>query len=131
LLRVLQEGAFLPVGATQPHKVNVKIFSATNKDLKELVSKGRFRQDLFYRLNVIKISVPPLRERKEDIPLLVEHFIRISRDSERKKIDGIKSDALKVLLEYHWPGNVRELQNIIERAISLTESNYITAEKLS
>jgi transcriptional regulator with PAS, ATPase and Fis domain len=123
LLRVLQDGTFLPVGATQPRKANVRLISATNKDLKDLVSKGKFRQDLFYRLNVIRILIPPLRERKEDIPLLVNHFIN-------RRTEGITSDALKLLLEYHWPGNVRELQNVIERAISLTDSKYIEVDDL-
>ena len=130
LLRVLQEGTFFPVGATEPRKVDVRIISATNKNLKELLAKGAFREDLYYRLNVIKITLPPLRERKEDIPLLIDHFIKTSRSAKKEEVIGVKENALKALMDYHWPGNIRELQNVIERAIALANSTYITPEDL-
>jgi transcriptional regulator with PAS, ATPase and Fis domain len=126
LLRVLQEGTFIPVGGTELRKVDVRIISATNKNLKDLVLQGKFREDIYYRLNVVRLLLPPLRERREDIPLLIEHFIRKSETASKKKITGIKPDALKVLLNYHWHGNIRELRNVLERAISLTGSKYIT-----
>jgi len=129
-LRVLQEGTFLPVGGTDPRKVDVRIISATNKNLKELVAKGDFREDLYYRLNVIKIALPPLRKRQEDIPLLVEHFIKTMESARKKNIVGVRNDALKYLLNYNWPGNIRELQNVLERAIALASTKYVTREDL-
>lgn len=131
LLRVLQEGTFLPVGATEPRRVDVRIIAATNKDLKDMVEKGLFREDLYYRLNVINLRVPPLRERKEDIPILIDHFLdKAVKEGEPKKI--ITKRAMEKIYDYHWPGNVRELQNEIERLVVLTGSeNKINAELLS
>jgi len=117
LLRVLQERCFYRVGGTEEVRVDVRVIAATNKDLAQLVAEGKFRDDLYYRLNVIEIKIPPLRERREDIPLLAEHFVeRISHELD-KEVSGISSEALKVLIDYDWPGNVRELENAIERAI--------------
>jgi DNA-binding NtrC family response regulator len=124
LLRVLQERCFYRVGGTEEVRVDARVIAATNKDLSQLVAEGKFRDDLFYRLNVIEIRIPPLRERREDIPLLAEHFVeRISHELD-KEVNGISADALKVLLDYDWPGNVRELENAIERAI-VTNRNGI------
>ncbi|MEW6054516.1 MAG: sigma-54 dependent transcriptional regulator [Nitrospirota bacterium] len=126
LLRVLENGTFRRIGGTNDIKVDVRIISATNKDLKEEIAAGRFREDLYYRLNVVPISIPPLRERREDIPLLVEHFLRkTSRDIRR-----IVPDALKLLIDYSWKGNVRELENVIERIAILTEKEEITPADL-
>ncbi|MBW2038693.1 MAG: sigma-54-dependent Fis family transcriptional regulator [Deltaproteobacteria bacterium] len=126
LLRVIQEREFKRVGGTEDIKVDVRIISASNQDLEQEVVKGGFREDLFYRLNVIQIKIPPLRERKEDIPLLVNHFIRkYSLDTE-KKIEEVSPEALGLLLSYNFPGNVRELENIIERSITLETSPMIT-----
>jgi transcriptional regulator with PAS, ATPase and Fis domain len=130
LLRVLQDGTFLPVGSTQHHKVNVRVISATNKDLKGAIAKGAFREDLYYRLNVVKIWLPPLRERRQDIPLLVEHFIKSSPSASKKGIDGVRSEALKVMLDYEWPGNIRELQNVLERAIAISGAGPLGLESL-
>ncbi len=126
LLRVLQEMEFERVGGSQTIKVDVRVIAATNRELKTEVEAGRFRADLFYRLNVVNIHVPPLRERKEDIPLLINHFIeKYSKEmgiSEKVRID---KEALKLLMEYHWPGNVRELENVIERALLLCSGGEI------
>jgi transcriptional regulator with PAS, ATPase and Fis domain len=130
LLRVLQEGIFLPVGATEPRKADCRIISATNKNLKELVNQGKIREDLYYRINVIKVTLPPLRDRKDDIPLLIDHFLKTLPDAAEKKIRGIRPEAMKMLLNYPWPGNIRELQNVLQRAISLAGSRYITTEEL-
>jgi DNA-binding NtrC family response regulator len=130
LLRVLQDGTFIPVGSNQIHRVDVRVISATNRDLKGLVAKGGFREDLYYRLNVIRISLPALKDRKEDIPLLVDHFIGIANSACKKEVKGVNRDALKILMDYDWPGNIRELQNVIERAVSLTDSDYITPDDL-
>ena len=131
LLRVLQEGTFLPVGATETRKVDVRIIAATNRNLREMVEKGTFREDLYYRLNVINIRVPPLRERKEDIPILAEFFLdRAEGMGDDKKV--ITKRALEKLYDYQWPGNVRELQNEIERLVVLAGlENKLTAEMLS
>jgi len=126
LLRVLEEKEFMRLGGTTPIKTNVRIITATNKDLTKLVREGRFREDLFYRINVYPITLPPLRERKEDIPLLVDYFISESALRMKKKINGISPEALKMLTEYHWVGNVRELENVIERAVILCRNNLIT-----
>ncbi len=130
LLRVLEEGEFLPLGATSPRRVDVKIVAATNKDLASLVRKGRFREDLFYRLNVLYIKLPPLRERKEDIPLLVEHFVELFNFITGKPVEGLSEKALKVLMDYDYPGNVRELRNIIEAAFVLVSGRVIDVEHL-
>jgi transcriptional regulator with PAS, ATPase and Fis domain len=122
LLRVLQEGEIRRVGDTQLRHVDVRIISATNQDLIQAVRHKRFREDLYYRLNVLDIPIPPLRERREDIPLLVAHLIGRSKKSQDKSIRGIDQEALELLVHYPWPGNVRELENVIERAVALATS---------
>lgn len=130
LLRVLQEGEIRRVGESRPIKVDVRIISATVKDLAREVNEGRFRDDLFYRLNVLPIHIPPLRERREDIPLLIDHFIKKFTQSTNKKVVGIDSKALEVLMNYKWSGNVRELENTIERAVVLADGENIMLENL-
>ncbi len=130
LLRVLQEKKFERVGGEETLEVDVRILSATNKNLQEEIKKGTFREDLYYRLNVVNIHIPPLRERKEDIPLLISHFLReISREN-NKHIEGIDNKARMALYNYHWPGNVRELRNCIESAVVMCKGNIITLEDL-
>jgi DNA-binding NtrC family response regulator len=119
LLRVLQEKSFIPVGGTKTVEVDARVIAATNKDLEEEVREGRFRADLFFRLNVIPIRVPPLRERIDDIPLLVGHFIERFNREKSREIEGIDPDALEALQRYSWPGNIRELENYIERVVVL------------
>ncbi|MCC2679936.1 MAG: nitrogen fixation specific regulatory protein NifA [Pseudobdellovibrio sp.] len=132
LLRVLQEGTFTPVGSTEMRKVDVRIIAATNKNLREMVEQGTFREDLYYRLNVINIRVPPLRERKEDIPVLVEAFLAKNAESTNKPKKQLMGRAVEKLYDYPWPGNVRELQNEIERLCVLTgEDQKIGHEILS
>jgi two-component system response regulator AtoC len=131
ILRFLQDQEIRRLGEVRPFTVDVRVIAATAKDLSQEVAKGRFREDLFYRLNVLSILLPPLRERKEDILLLVNHFIRKFNERHGMKIEGITPNALKLLMEYHWPGNVRELENVIERAMVLTEGNRIDEENLS
>lgn len=128
--RFLQEKEIRPVGANQDRVLDVRVIAATNIDLKDAVADNRFREDLFYRLNVYPISVPPLRERKDDIPILVAYFIDKYKKREEKKIGEIDPDALDILTEYDWPGNVRELENVIERAVLLEEGPRITAHSL-
>lgn len=130
LLRVIQEREYEPLGAVQPVKCDVRIIAATNKDLYQLMQRGLFREDLYYRLNVVKIEVPGLRERREDIPLLVEHFIRRFNLRKNKNIAGISSAALHYLMDYDFPGNVRELENIIEYAFVVCQGNEILPEHL-
>lgn len=130
LLRIIQDKEFTRVGGTEPIKVDVRIISASNKDLEEAVREKKFREDLYYRLNVIQIKLPLLRERKEDIPLLAEHFFRKYVQELGKEVRQVSPDAVKLLVNYDYPGNVRELQNIIERAIALETSNTLTAENL-
>jgi two-component system response regulator HupR/HoxA len=131
LLRVLQEGTFIPVGATEVKKIDARIIAATNKDLKDMVEKGIFREDLYYRLNVINLRVPPLRERKEDIPLLIEYFLEKAHVPGAEKRIMTKR-AMEKFYDYAWPGNIRELQNEIERVVVLAgDENKITAEMLS
>jgi DNA-binding NtrC family response regulator len=131
LLRVLQEKTFYRVGGSEELSVDVRIIAATNKDLAEAVNQGTFRDDLFYRLNVINIQIPPLRERKEDIPLLVKNFIeRISHEL-GKEIKDITESGLKLLMEYNWPGNVRELENAVERAMVTCKNKILTEEDFS
>ncbi|AEG15697.1 PAS modulated sigma54 specific transcriptional regulator, Fis family [Desulfofundulus kuznetsovii DSM 6115] len=130
LLRVLQEKEFEPLGAVRPVKADVRVLAATNKDLAGLVEKGLFRQDLYYRINVIKITLPPLSERKEDIPLLVEHFIDRLNILRGKAIDGISEEALALLWQHDFPGNIRELENIIEHAFILCKGGLIKPEHL-
>ncbi|MEJ2636260.1 MAG: sigma-54 dependent transcriptional regulator [Calditrichia bacterium] len=128
LLRVLQEGEFERVGGTETLKVDVRIIAATNRDLSEMMKKGEFRQDLYYRLNVIPLEVPPLRERRDDIPLLITHFLEKFNKQFSKKIDVIEDDAMECLQHYGWPGNIRELENLVERAIVLNKTGRITVK---
>jgi two-component system, NtrC family, response regulator AtoC len=127
LLRVLQEREFEPLGAERTQKVDVRVIAATNRDLRQLASEGKFLEDLFYRLNVIPIEMPPLRERREDIPLLVEHFVHRFAERTGKQIDGVDEKALLELTRYEWPGNVRELENTIERAVVLSTAPLLTS----
>jgi formate hydrogenlyase transcriptional activator len=127
LLRVLQEGEFERLGSTHTRRVNVRLIAATNRDLSDMVSKQQFRIDLYYRLNVFPIPVPPLRERQEDIPLLVRHFVRIFSQQMDKCIDEIPPEVMEVLANYPWPGNIRELQNFIERSVILTRGAVLCA----
>jgi formate hydrogenlyase transcriptional activator len=127
LLRVLQEGEFERLGSTQTLRVNVRLVAATNRDLAALVSKERFRGDLYYRLNVFPIPVPPLRERLEDIPLLVMHFVRTFADQMGKQVDEVPAEVMQALVNHSWPGNIRELQNFIERSVILTSGNVLRA----
>ena len=131
LLRVLQDKEFKRVGGTEDILVDVRIISATNKDLEEGVKEKRFREDLFYRLNVIQIKLPPLRDRKEDIQILANHFLKKYSEELSKNILKITPETLQILLNYDYPGNVRELQNIIERAVALESSQELTANNLS
>jgi DNA-binding NtrC family response regulator len=130
LLRVIEGKEVLPVGATSPTQVDVRILAATNRDLEKEVTAGRFREDLYYRLNVLGVQIPPLRERREDIPLLVEHFIRRHNREMKANYRGVDSAAMKVLIAMPWKGNVRELENVIERAMILGNSEWITPEDL-
>ncbi len=129
LLRVMQEKEFLPVGSTTSVKVDARIVAATNVDLAHLVSEGKFREDLYYRLNVIQVQLPPLRDRRGDVPLLAEHFVRQSAAENGKAVSGMTAEAMKCLLDYSWPGNVRELENAIERAVVLTRAGKIEADR--
>ena len=130
ILRVLQEREFERLGGNSLVKVNSRLISATNKNLEEEVWEGRFREDLFYRISVFPIKLPPLRERKEDIPLLAAYFCKRYSEREKKRINGIQSEALKVLMGYHWPGNIRELENAIERSVVITSSTEVSVEDL-
>jgi DNA-binding NtrC family response regulator len=125
LLRVLQEKEFTRVGGEKTFRVDVRVIAATNKDLARAVREGAFRDDLYYRINVITINIPPLRERIEDIPLLVDHFIEKFNYENGRGIEGISEKALQILLDYHWPGNVREIENVIERAIIISKGKVI------
>lgn len=131
VLRVIETQEFQRVGGSSNIKVDVRIISATNKDLKEEVRQSNFREDLFYRLNVIPLTVPPLRERKDDIPILIEYFLEYFASEYGKKQKKISSDALKALEAYDWPGNVRELKNVIERLVIMTPSDTITPKNLA
>jgi len=126
ILRAIQEKEIQRIGSNKNIKVDVRIICATNIDLKEAVAKNKFREDLYYRINVVPIYLPPLRERKEDIPLLVKHFIQKYNKKLNKDIQGITDQALDLLMNYSWPGNVRELQNLIERLVVLTKEKLIT-----
>ena len=130
LLRVLQDREFEPLGAERTQRVDVRVIAATNRDLRQLVSEGKFLEDLFYRLNVIPIEMPPLRERREDIPLLVEHFVRRFAERTGKNIDGVDEKAMTELTRYEWPGNVRELENTIERAVVLSTAPLLTSRTI-
>ena len=130
LLRVMQDREFMRLGGTSTIKVDVRVIAATNSDLEELIEEKKFRQDLFFRLNVIKIELPPLKDRKEDIPLLVKHFLDLYSEENKKEISGITEDVMEVLEGHEWPGNIRELENIIERAVVFTKTKLITRESL-
>src|ERR687883_261185 len=126
ILRVLQEHEFERLGGTRTLRVDVRIIAATNRNLTQMVQDGRFREDLYYRLNVVSIDMPPLRERKDDIPQLAGFFLRRFAGELKKKVDGLSPDALKLLMRYNWPGNIRELENAIERAVLLTEGPQLS-----
>lgn len=130
LLRVLQELEFEPVGGTQTYRVDTRVILATNEDLAELVARGKFRQDLYYRINVVTIELPPLRERVEDIPLLAEHFLQRACNELGKPPKRFSQEAIQSLQRYHWPGNVRELQNVVERAVLLGRGEEIGSKDL-
>ena len=137
LLRVIQEKEFTPLGTTDPVRVDVRILAATNADLHQLVKEGKFREDLYYRLNVINISLPPLRERKEDIPALIDHFFTYYCRENNKFLDSsgrsllrFQPEAMQILMEHNWPGNVRELENVVERAVVLASDTSVPADVL-
>ena len=130
LLRFLQEHEFQRLGGNQTLRTDVRVISATNRDLEQRVKEGAFREDLFYRLNVVLMSIPPLRERKEDIPILIDHFLKRYAEENGKEIAGLSSEAQDVLLKYDYPGNVRELENIIERAVVIAREAVISVEDL-
>jgi PAS domain S-box-containing protein len=130
LLRVLQDHQFEPLGATKTETADVRIIGATNKDLSDEMRKGNFREDLYYRINVVRIELPPLRKRLEDVPILIKHFIVRFNRQQHKSIEGISSEALSMLMAHHWPGNVRELENIIERAFIMCGTEQIGIEHL-
>lgn len=131
LLRVLQEGTFIPVGGTANKQVDVRVIAATHKDLAVMVKKGEFREDLYYRINVIRVQVPPLRDRKDDLPILIDHFMR-KHKREGQRARGLSNDALGVLQAYHWPGNIRELENEIERLLVLgSDADVIPGDLIS
>jgi len=130
LLRAIESKEIYPLGSTKPIKVDARIIAATNKDLVREITRGAFREDLYYRLNVLEISIPPLRERKEDIPILVRHFIQKFNKELKKSIKGVDNLAMKALLNSRWKGNVRELENVIERATILGDSEFITLDDL-
>jgi two-component system response regulator HydG len=130
LLRVLQEREITRVGGVEVIPVNVRIIAATNKELIQEIEGGRFREDLYYRLNVVTLNVPPLRQRKEDIPLIAQHYLRVFTEKNRKGIKGFSPQAMDRLLRYHWPGNIRELMNAVERAVILSQADYLGEEAL-
>lgn len=130
ILRFLEEKEFNRVGGSKTIKVDVRLITATNKDLSQQIKKGSFREDLYYRINVVPIIIPPLRERKEDIPLLIDHFVRKFNKENNKNVKGISKEGLDLMMNYDWPGNVRELENLIERVIALTTNEYIQANEL-
>ncbi|MBN1825763.1 MAG: sigma-54-dependent Fis family transcriptional regulator [Candidatus Eisenbacteria bacterium] len=130
LLRVLQEGEFERVGGAETLRVDVRILAATNADLEEAIRSRRFREDLYYRLNVVTIHIPPLRERPEDIPLLAERFMRAFNERNNKAIEGLSPEVIDRFLQYGWPGNVRELENVIERAVVLGKGRFVEPEDL-
>jgi len=130
LLRFLQEREFYRLGSSHPLKSDVRIIAATNRDLEKLMEEEKFRPDLYYRLNVIRIHVPPLRKRKEDVPSLVDHFIQKFAEKEGKKIEGISSEAMNAIIQYPFPGNIRELENVMERAVVFCEGDHVTTAHL-
>jgi two-component system response regulator HydG len=130
LLRVLEDGEITRVGSNEPIKVNVRIISATNQELGVLIKEGKFREDLYYRLNVVSVDLPPLRERPQDIPLLVDRFIKDFSQVYKKPITGIKQEVLSVLMSYRWPGNVRELKHAIENMVVVSRDSVLKLEHL-
>lgn len=130
LLRILQDGTFERLGSNNTRSVDVRIISATNEVLRSMIESNQFREDLYFRLNVIEIQLPPLRERKKDIPIFVEHFLRTANKRHGRNIDGITRDALELMENHSWPGNIRELQNIIERSVILCKEKLISAKDL-
>jgi transcriptional regulator with PAS, ATPase and Fis domain len=130
LLRALEAKEILPIGSTTPRHVDVRVLAATNRNLKKEVEAGRFREDLFYRLNIMEIHIPPLQERPEDIPLLIEHFIERHNPELKKHFQGIDDDAVRILMSLPWKGNVRELDNVIEHTMILAEGERITSKDL-
>ena len=131
LLRVLQEREFEPLGSERTEKVDLRVIAATNRDLRQMVAEGRFQEDLFYRLNVIPFELPPLRDRRDDIPLLVDHFVRKHAQRTGRRIERVDDDVVTALQQYEWPGNVRELENTIERAVVLSDGAVITGRTIS
>lgn len=131
LLRALQERKIRRVGGNEEMEVDARIISATNKDLAETMKTGEFRSDLFYRLNVISINLPPLRERRDDIPLLVKYFLKIFNEKFNRDIEGVEKDVLELFNSYPWPGNIRELENVVERAVALEKGKFVTTKSLS
>jgi DNA-binding NtrC family response regulator len=128
MLRVLQEKEFRQVGGVKNIKVDVRLVAATNQDLEAMIKNGTFREDLFYRINIVPIHLPPLRERQDDIPLLANHFLRVYNERRNKGIRGFTPEALRMLVDFHWPGNVRELENIIDRMVIMSDSDVIDVE---
>lgn len=131
LLRVLQERVIYRLGSTKPVNVDIRVISATHRNLEEAIREGTFREDLYYRLNVVTIDVPPLRDRKEDIPLLANHFLHKFALANSKKVEAISGEAMEILIRYNWPGNIRELENVIERAVVICKNNEIVTDDLS
>ncbi|HED38206.1 MAG TPA: sigma-54-dependent Fis family transcriptional regulator, partial [Ignavibacteria bacterium] len=129
-LRVLQEKEYTPVGSTVCIPVNVRFIASTNRNLKDEISEGNFREDLYYRLNIVEINMPTLKEREEDIPLLADHFLDKYRKEMNKNLKGIDSEAMRALIFYNWKGEVRELENIIERAVIFSKGEFITLKDL-
>src|SRR5262245_28601441 len=129
-LRVLEDQTFRRVGGVKDISVNVQVVASTNRDLEAAAREGKFREDLFYRLAVVPIQIPPLRERKEDIPVLVDHFIQRYNTQFRKRVNEVSADGMKLMMNYSWPGNIRELKNAIERAMILADKERIEVEHL-
>jgi len=130
LLRALEAKEILPIGSTTPRRIDVRVLAASNRDLQKEVKEGRFRDDLYYRLNIMEIHIPPLKERPEDIPLLVEHLVQKHNPELRKNFKGAEGDVIRLLMSLPWKGNVRELDNVIEHAMILAEGEWITLEDL-
>jgi transcriptional regulator with PAS, ATPase and Fis domain len=128
LLRVLQEGEFRPVGSAETKKVDVRVIAATHRSLEQMVKESKFREDLYYRLKVISIHLPPLRERLEDLPELVSHFLSVHSEKNHKRISHVSEDAMTELKRYSWPGNIRELEHSIERAVAMSSGNVLFPE---
>src|SRR5207302_2464700 len=131
LLRVLQEREFEPLGAERTERVDVRVIAATNRDLRQMVAEGKFQEDLFYRLNVIPIEIPPLRDRRDDIPALIDHFVRKHAQRTGRRVERIDDAVLTPLQQYDWPGNVRELENTIERAVVLSQGSISSPKAVS